>query len=109
MSSVARFRIGLRPSGTTRHGETNAAGSDSIKCFPKRLRNVASGWLTVAAGAQEPECTCCVHEDSEHRRTPSGARAVVSSGVFQRNSWGQVLLHAFPKFYRPPTDLGVKS
>ena len=43
----------------------------------KCRQNVASGWLTVAAGAQEPQCTGCVHEDSEHRGTLSGARAVV--------------------------------
>ncbi len=43
----------------------------------KAPKTVASGWLTVAAGAQKPECTRPVHEDFEHRRTPSGARAAV--------------------------------
>jgi len=33
----------------------------------ERPKNVASGWLTVAAGTQEPECIC------EYMRIPSTA------------------------------------
>jgi len=44
-----------------------------LRDWPQR---VASGSPAVAAGAQEPQCTYCVHEDSEHRRTPLEIRAV---------------------------------
>ena len=41
------------------------------------LKNVASGLQSGAPGAQEPECTEGVHEDSEHRASPNQGRAVV--------------------------------
>lgn len=48
-----------------------------------RLQSVASGWLSVSPEAQEPECTSLVHEDSEHRKARSGARAAALQAIFQ--------------------------
>ena len=64
------------------------AASTSRQKSREASEDVASGWLTVAAGAQQPDRTRQVLEDCEHRRTPPdrrpgqahGARAVVLRG-----------------------------
>jgi ABC-type taurine transport system ATPase subunit len=58
------------------------------------LESVASGWLTVIAGAQEPQCTYKVHEDSEHRRAPSGTRAVAFQRRKKTPPWRGFTFHA---------------
>jgi type IV pilus assembly protein PilY1 len=50
----------------------------SMKRFTSRLlKNVASGLQPGAPGAQEPQCTQGVHEDSGHCASPDQDRAVV--------------------------------
>ena len=70
-------RSGLQAANGSGHDAARRRGPCGHGLPGKASKNVASGWLTVAAGAQNPECTWLVHEEFEHRRTPSGARAVV--------------------------------
>jgi hypothetical protein len=58
-------------------GVKTLAAPTSERRSNRLSKNVASGLQPGAPGAQEPECTEGVHEDSEHRASPDQGRAVV--------------------------------
>ena len=75
--------VSPRSIASTRHPQRESTREQAVE---KRRERPSAG----RAGAQEPECTRSVHEDSEHRVSPDQGRAVVfqqPARCFGRRSW----------------------